>query len=99
MSCGYCYRLLDLMHAEAPALEEVLRDAGFAVSMMQNPAFDTDPIGSPSANQEPALSALQSHVTSRRSSLAVISKAGRHVRQSVFASARKAAGLTVGMVS
>lgn len=93
--------MLGLMHAEAPALEEALRAAGSGrdISMVQNPAFDTEPVRSLPANQKPALSAVEIHVRPKRSSLAVLSKAGNNVRQSVVVSAGRAAGLTVGMVS
>lgn len=88
--------------AEAPALEEALRNAGFGseTKTMQNPAFDehtSDEQGKHGAKS--ALGALQIHVRPRRSSFKVLSSAGKDVQHSIFVSAKKTAGLTVGLVS
>ena len=88
--------------AEAPALEEALRNAGFGseTKTMQNPAFDEhtcDKQGKHGAKS--ALGALQIHVRPRRSSFKVLSSAGKDVQHSIFVSAKKTAGLTVGLVS
>lgn len=87
---------------EAPALEEPLRQSGSGreAKMLQNPAFD-DNVSSKQARHAPtsALSALQIHVRPKRSSFTVLSSARKDVQNSVFVSAKKTAGLTIGMVS
>lgn len=90
------------MHAEAPALEEALSSVGFGrdTKTMHNPAFDEDDNSKPAeSGPKSALSALQIHVRPKRSSFSVLSSARQDVQRSMFVSAKKTAGLTVGLVS
>ncbi len=94
--------------AEAPALEEALRAAGFGrdeVNVFHNPEFTLAYNKSSSSTSRtkpgvvPASAALRIAVRPKRSSIAVVADAGKQAKQSIFQSAANTATLTAGMVS
>ena len=93
--------------AEAPALEEALRAAGFGrdeADVFHNPAFDSESKRGSHDGSHSKLGIVQFaearrvEVRPKRSSFAAAAHAGRQAQKSIFQSAAKTATLTAGMV-
>lgn len=95
-------------HAEAPALEEALRVAGFGhdkAEVCHNPTFvpsqddgRSSRLGHKKSGVIPASAAHHIDVRPKKSSFAVVTQASKQARQSVFQSAANTATLTAGLV-
>ena len=97
-----------IMFAEAPALEETMRDAGFDRSdadVFHNPTFilSSGTNSCDLAHRQPGIipaSAVRHiDVRPKRGSFAAVAQASKQARQSVFQSAAKTATLSAGLVS
>lgn len=95
------------MFAEAPALEEALRDAGFDrndADVFHNPAFvpsngiNNSDLAYKQPGIIPASAVRHIDVRPKRSSFAAVAQASKQARQSVFQSAAQTATLTAGLV-